>query len=1154
MRLAKTGLMFMLSLATGEAGAIIIDGGFSDWEGIQPVTAGLLSECTGDGVGGVNDLRTVWITSDSEALCLSILCTGPVKGSTWGPTLLAIDSDMNEATGFPAKPLGVDYLIQPFSNLDGKVMIHRRIDGENNDAWSRWHAPIIVADAYAVGRGSQNNRVEMRIPWEALGIKDSASAMLRLRICDGSTCLNPSEGDWAPDCRLAWFSVGNDARAINSAKDLCANGDFEHLQEAAARPLPQDWSVCGQGRTGKVEISGESSRGKRSLRMTAGAGDQIGMNSAVIPAGHGYVRFQYKILKSAAGGANLSLYAIGLNGANGTEVRRDGYTPPKEHVGDGRWHEGRFEFDFSPQQVRHVLMAPRINENVRKTGEGDWLIDAVEIYAIQAGPRIRLANVWSDRPLARVGETIRFSAWVENTGDEDAQEMSVLLQASEGLRVERPVQDVSLVSAGSYYRLDWNVEAKKAASVPLKVIARVKGSEKDTARYRTLVVDRNVPYTRQELCTDETGYWRLLDKPVTLQEGNTSPLTAIPHKKSSEIKRSPYGICTHLPRSKDYEDPFNPSHLIDDDPETCWSSQQNPSTFPGRAPWAEIDLGRAVNVTRVDLIPYWRNMDFPLGFSVRTSLDGRTWKDVLSVKSHRFDSNGPKRGDKVAQCFTLATPVQARHVRVDFERLPLSGGNYAEVSQGYKARLSGIEVIDDQGQNAALASRGATIKVSDVFTCWQNTAKTVNESFDRIFDIGLKWVRVGQWGDQTEWAAVERVKGEFRMDPVTDASIQRLYESGVQVLYGLDYGNALYERPEKPWGDIGPIYKEGHPFYLNGGPRTEQGRQAFVRYVDFVVRKYKDRIRWWELWNEENGWYPGHEPELYGKLLAAVAKHIKSIDPNLKVMFGGTAAPAPITTEIALREGAAPYIDAYAFHPYGIDKPEGGMGTMEFHQGKNLGQSREQTGWNRLEDIVAGVKKPFAQHGRPEVEVWLNEWGTNVAGLDFTHRPGIGEYGCAKYLMRFYIYSGWLNVPTAWWALYNENRSQDWGILEQHGYGLRPMSHALQNVCSVVSDVEPIRTLRYKYEGSAPDAKVIAYARDGTDETLVVVWAAELSNERIKAYPSRLSFELEKRPSQVVLTDLYWGVRQPAVWTHEDGFLTLTGLVIRDYPVTVSCR
>ena len=769
----------------------------------------------------------------------------------------------------------------------------------------------------------------------------------------------------------------------------------------------------------------------------------------------------------------------------------------------------------------------------------------------QKGPQIKIAHVWSDKPLAKTGDTIKFSAFVENTGDAPADGLSVELKASSGITVGNSVPKTA-IPAGSYRRLDWTLKAAKSGTSNLEVTASC-GPATEKSSYRILVIARSAKYTRQELCTDNGGYWRILDRPSTLQQDNTAALTPIKHKKSSEIKHNTYGVCTHVPRSKDYEDPFNPSHLIDGDPESCWSSQQNSSPYPGVPPWAEIDLGTVHTIRQVNLIPYWRNTDFPVGFSVFTSLDGKTGNVVLKQDNWRIADQGEKRGDKLVQPFKLDKPVNARYIRLEFERLPLSGGNYAEVSQGWKARLSGIEVIDETGANVALLDHGATVKTSDYFTGWQNTAKTVSESFGRIFDIGFKWVRISQWGDQTEWAAIEREKGRFQVDPKTDAGIRRLLDNGVDILYTLDYGNALYDRPEQP-GDIGPIYKEGHPFSLNCGPRTEEGRQAFVRYVDFVVRKYGDRIKWWELWNEENGWYPGFEPELYGKLLLAVSKHIKEINPNLKVMFGGTAAPAPITTEMSLREGATPYVDAYAFHPYGIDKPEGGMGTMEQYQGKNLGQTREQTGWNHLEEIVEGVKKPFAQHGKPDVAVWLNEWGTNVSGLDFTYNPGIGEYACAKYMMRFYIYSGWLKLPAAWWALYNMNKSQDWGIIEQDDYGFRPMSYAVRNVCSVVSDVEPVPSLDYKYDGAAPDPKVISYKKDGTDDTLVLAWAAETNTDEVRSYPSKLSFKLDSRPKQVVLTDLYWGVSQPSVWRYDGGVLTVEGLIVHDYPVVIECR
>jgi len=1164
-----SGYVFLAAVCLSNvcgAAPFIIDGDFSDWAGVAPFTRGLLSESVGDAHSAPNDLETVWVAGNEDGLYISVQCRDAVKGGAWSPTLVAIDSDLNASTGFPCGPLGVDYLIQPEPDLGGNLLIHKRIQGANDTVWSRWDPPIVERNAFAAGSGDSARRVETRIPWKDLGVEDPGSVALRFCVCDGAPLLSRAEGDWAPDCRLAYLSLGKDPRAMDSAKDLCLNGSFEQLQEAAANPLPQNWTPVARGPSARIEISEDAAREKRSLRLSARAEDVAGMNGAVMALSHGYVRFQYKILESSVEGANLALYAIGLAGPSGAEIVRQGLTPPKEHVGDGHWHEAGFEFDFSARGAAHCIteaascrpaadIAPRVNENASRSGFGDWLIDAVEVYAVQSGPQLKVAQVWADKPLARTGESITFSAFVENNGDEAARGVTIRLNVMAGLSTDQPTRTIPSLAPGDYERLDWKLAADSPGEAGIEVVARAEGPGLgDAATFKLLAIDSKAQYSRQELCTDATGYWRLLTKPTTLQEGNAAPLAPIRHKTSAEIKHNTYGICAHLPRSKDYEDPFDPTHLIDDDPEACWSSQQRPSSYPGDAPWAEVDLGRNVNIHQINLIPYWRNTDFPNGFSVRASLDGANWDTVLRVKNHRMDERGPLRGDKTAQCFAFAEPRMARYVRVDFERLPLSGGNYAEVSQGYKARLSGIEIIDGEGRNAALKELGATVRVSDVFTGWQNTVKTVNESFHRIMDIGFKWVRVGQWGDQTEWAAIEREKGVYAMDPVTDAAIDELCRNGVDILYGLNYGNALHEAPEKPWGDIGPIYTEGHPFYKNGGPKTEAGREAFVRYVDFVVRKYKARINWYELWNEENGWYPGHEPELYGKLLYAVARHIKSIDPQLKVMYGGTAAPAPITTEIALREGAAPYVDAYAFHPYGIDKPEGGMGTMESHQGKNLGQSREQTGWNRLEDILEGVKKPFAQHGRPAVAVWMNEWGTNVAGLDFTYKPGIGEFGCAKYMMRFYVYSGWLGVPAAWWALYNENKSQDWGIVDQHDYGLRPMSYAVQNVCSVVSDVEPLRPFDASYEGPAPDPKIIAFRRDGSDETLVLVWAAEPSNEDIKSYPGKLIFARSTAPKRVTITDLYWGVSQEAQWTYEGQSVAVDHLLVRDYPLVLSCE
>ena len=105
-------------------------------------------------------------------------------------------------------------------------------------------------------------------------------------------------------------------------------------------------------------------------------------------------------------------------------------------------------------------------------------------------------------------------------------------------------------------------------------------------------------------------------------------------------------------------------------------------------------------------------------------------------------------------------------------------------------------------------------------------------------------------------------------------------------------------------------------------------------------------------------------------------------------------------------------MDAYAFHPYGIDKPEGGMGTMEVYTGARTSAKAASrpagTAW-KTSSPACRSRLPSMAH--PNIPVWLNEWGMNVSGLDYNYKPNVGEYTYAKYITRFYIYSGWLGHP-----------------------------------------------------------------------------------------------------------------------------------------------
>ena len=1146
---------------------------------LAPMMTGPLSERWDDAPADTSELINLYAHAPEGKLKLTIVCAGELReDDRWGIFVL-FDTDLNPRTGFSSGPLGVDHLAQIQPAQGDTLLIHRRRAGNDNKNFQGWESQEKYPNAVKRSTYDGSGRITLEIPLAALGL-DPANPIVRWRICTGAPELNPEQGDWAPDLPEAFFSLGQDPRRWDTLKSELKNGDFEAINTALASTLPTDWGPFQAGPQTTVQ-SVDRPVGKHALRIASKDGQAAGMNGTPVAARRGVVTFKYFIDKSSVEGRNLGLQIIGLSGAVGQERYRFNWSPPAAHVGDGQWHEAAFDYRL-PAGLEYALVAPRVNENTPASGAADWTLDDINLYPIPEGVSVSIANAGlvdatnpsaKETSLLRTGESKTFLFRVENTGGVAAEGYRASLRAEGVGNIKFGTLVLGRIEPGAFASYGPAIHCDQPGTLTLQLtLSPGPGAQDDFGvgtrelSYPVLVVDAKEPLDRRAINTDEQGFWRRLAPPAQLQQGNAAEPTAIPHKTSREIGRNTFGICMQIPRARDYETPFDPAHLIDDDPATCWSSMQRNNAYPLNAPKVHIKLSKPIVLSRLNLIPYWQNSDFPRGFTV-LGLVRSNPQLFIEVQSTELTPGSEMRGDKYVQSFAPNTTqtVPCQEFIISFNRLPPAGGNYAEVSSGWKARLAGIELIDEHGNNVALASLGATVTASDTFTGWQNLAANIEQAYKQVFNLGLKWVRIGQWGDQTEWAAVERTKGVYKMDPRTDAAISEMVDNGVDILYGLQYGNHLYndvnDNPEnKPWGDIGPIFNEGSPFNRNNGPRTPAARAAFVNYVDWVVRNYKDKVKFWELWNEQNGWYPDNEPDLYGMLLADVGKKIKQIDPTAKFSYGGTAAPAPITTEIALRHGGAPYIDITAFHPYGIEKPEGGIGTNEAYQGKPLGKSIAETGWKNLEDIIAGVRAPFAQHGRPDVEVWMNEFGGNVSSRNHVYNPGISEYASAKQLLRLYTYGGWNNARVAWWALHTDNNSQDWGILDPETFELRPMALALRNLCSTLSDVTPIIPSQSIATLTAPgvaDPKCISFARDGdSGETLTAIWAADMLDGAVKSYPASLEIAHKTKPATVRLIDLYWGLEQPANWQWDakNKRLRIEQLVLRDYPVVVSVQ
>jgi len=79
-------------------------------------------------------------------------------------------------------------------------------------------------------------------------------------------------------------------------------------------------------------------------------------------------------------------------------------------------------------------------------------------------------------------------------------------------------------------------------------------------------------------------------------------------------------------------------------------------------------------------------------------------------------------------------------------------------------------------------------------------------------------------------------------------------------------------------------------------------------------------------------------------------------------------------TRIALDEGAGPYVDVYAFHPYGHPTPEGGAPGFICDPGDGGAfQSKPRPeGINTYEDEIAAFRTLVHKYN-PKMEVWADE-------------------------------------------------------------------------------------------------------------------------------------------------------------------------------------
>jgi hypothetical protein len=223
----------------------------------------------------------------------------------------------------------------------------------------------------------------------------------------------------------------------------------------------------------------------------------------------------------------------------------------------------------------------------------------------------------------------------------------------------------------------------------------------------------------------------------------------------------------------------------------------------------------------------------------------------------------------------------------------------------------------------------------------------------------------------------------------------------------------------------------------------------------FLVRRYRNRVAAWEMWNEPNinaYFKSADQPADYARIVRAAYPAAKAADPSATVIAGSLAeSPADFVEEL-FDHGIGGHFDAFSLHPY----------------------TGDASPLDPLEDIfiknsfVRGppsVRDVLLRHGEDK-PIWLTEFGWTTSTIrDLpTWKNGVSEKTQALYTEQALVQvKQWPYVPVAIvYELQDEStdrddRNSNFGLLRYDGT-FKPAFEAFHRGALALSDPRPPAT------------------------------------------------------------------------------------------------
>lgn len=389
-------------------------------------------------------------------------------------------------------------------------------------------------------------------------------------------------------------------------------------------------------------------------------------------------------------------------------------------------------------------------------------------------------------------------------------------------------------------------------------------------------------------------------------------------------------------------------------------------------------------------------------------------------------------------------------------------------------------------------------------------------------DMGLKQVRLSVDYFDIEKVNWDKTYSKHYIDASHDKMINGLIDNDIEIRYCIVFwdkespGQQKREDCDKGIEDCYSRFK------------TEEEIQRYLDYVEFIVTHFKDKVKYYELLNEQQGGLGSQqfvEVEDYINLIKRIVPIIKQADPQAKIVIGAIAnlyEPGDYDYLLTiLNSDVLPLVGGISFHGLHGISPDYEHSDFYYNYPSILKEIKDTASANGFKGEYFGDELVWRTYENTlESEPWV-----------------YSEIAAAKYYARGIITQLGLDVVTGFTEL-EFDRLQSLK---------RVIGKTISNLATIMAGAKPIN-LPIEIQSSAENIKYYTFTLSNRDK-LIAIWndkAAVDDNPGVKA---DIIFE-GLSGKEVVAIDVLNGFTQSLVTEGN----AVKGLIVRDYPTILNVR